>query len=440
MISHRKCSDFFRAALDKSVSPHQVILVEGARQVGKTTFVKHVLSSYENVLSLNLEEDKVLRAEIDTAPTFEAFTDLLKLKGFKPSLNQIVFIDEAQESDKLGGWVRFMKEKWLNTRTILTGSSMTRLFREDQRVPVGRISRLLLQPFSLNEFISCSNESAVIDALEDFSSEKPPSEVLHRRLLEITDRYIEIGGLPEAALTGIHGGDYSSLRRALLLNQEEDFIRKSSIQERSLFMAALRGTANHIGFPAKYTHVAPSSREGESLIGVMKSWHLVHEIEQKGHSSTSSFFPKRYLYDPGIAQQVRNMPFPRLSILSSLNSALRTQLGGLFENLVVISLLQHKMGQIDLSSWKESSSSPREVDFVWRDDLILPIECKAAQKLSPRVFSSLKAYLRATNLRIGVLVSAAPFRILRDEKLVLVNFPIYLCQPEIIRKTILSLQ
>ena len=60
----------------------------------------------------------------DECRDFAAFQDvLLDRHGFRPNADQVLFIDEAQESRTLGGFVRFMKEEWPRATVILSRSS-----------------------------------------------------------------------------------------------------------------------------------------------------------------------------------------------------------------------------------------------------------------------------------------------------------------------------
>ena len=137
-----------------------VLLVEGARQVGKTYLVESCLKSVdsERVISINLEKEKDLRLEIDQTKTFAEFSKWLEFKkGFKDNAAYVVFIDEAQESKNLGSYVMSMREDWRKTKVILTGSSMHRFFDGSVRVPVGRIEYLTVWPFTFLEFLKFGN-------------------------------------------------------------------------------------------------------------------------------------------------------------------------------------------------------------------------------------------------------------------------------------------
>ncbi|NMC64012.1 MAG: AAA family ATPase [SAR324 cluster bacterium] len=416
----------------------EVILVEGARQVGKTTLVEQVLASFKQVTKINLEEDLFLCKRIDDSLSFDEFAMLLRDRyNFDPNLgNPILFIDEAQESEKLGAYVRFMKEKWASARVVLSGSSMTRLFRDTQRIPVGRTVSVHITPFTFPEFLEAGGKKGVLQLIDEFKETLNAaafSPTIHKDLLDLLDLYLDIGGLPSVVMTFFHGENAKQLRSAILYSQENDFVRKTSIADRHLFRAGLKGIANYIGFPSKNSHVHEKQHIAENIISLETAWHLIYEIEQHGMNSSSRFYPKRYLYDIGIAQEVRDMPFPRLSLSSTKNPTLRTQLGGLFENILLIQLVAHKMSPFQISGWKKDPKEQKEVDFVWRNDQhVIPIECKASAKVTKRSFNSLKNYLNLTDSHFGILLSAAPFSIYQEDGLTFANLPLYLANGQAI--------
>ena len=112
-------------------SSRDVILVQGARQVGKTTLIEQTLTNRRSVFSLNLERDPSSLRDIDRTTSFDQFTKFLQAH-FKTAHfdhpDVLLFIDEAQESEKIGGYIRFMKEEWRHARVVMSGSSMTRIF------------------------------------------------------------------------------------------------------------------------------------------------------------------------------------------------------------------------------------------------------------------------------------------------------------------------
>ncbi len=118
------------AFIERQEPNKNVLLVEGARQVGKTRMVAHALQQTDKPsIEINLERDRRIRSAIDECVDFKDFEELLADRiGFHGDGGQVLFIDEAQESETLGSYVRFMKESWSRASVILSGSSLSRLF------------------------------------------------------------------------------------------------------------------------------------------------------------------------------------------------------------------------------------------------------------------------------------------------------------------------
>lgn len=122
----------------------------------------------------------------------------------------------------LGRFVRFMKESWPRTTTILSGSTLARLFRKDVRYPVGRVKRLTVSPFSFYEFLWAGKNDFLLEKL------KTPSQIsiiVHKELILNLDKYLEVGGLPAVVLEYFSDRDFRQLRSAVIADYEQDFIR-----------------------------------------------------------------------------------------------------------------------------------------------------------------------------------------------------------------------
>lgn len=81
----RSEESYLTTLITESVAPHRVILLKGARQVEKTTLMERVLATFKDTLSLNLEEDKILRSQTDQTTSFSEFEELLRLHRFDRS-------------------------------------------------------------------------------------------------------------------------------------------------------------------------------------------------------------------------------------------------------------------------------------------------------------------------------------------------------------------
>ena len=76
-------------------------------------------------------------------------------------------------------YVREMKEDATRTRWILSGSSMTRLFKKNHRIPVGRFAKYKINPFSFVGFLNVAGKPNLIETVVNFSPENKISDYLH---------------------------------------------------------------------------------------------------------------------------------------------------------------------------------------------------------------------------------------------------------------------
>ncbi|MBF0106547.1 MAG: AAA family ATPase, partial [Deltaproteobacteria bacterium] len=150
------------------VYPKQVLVVRGARQVGKTTCITKGIGSRPH-LSLNFERQPSIAESVDRCENFEDFTNYLKEEHkFIPG-SQILFIDESQYSLKLSRFIRFMKEEWQTSPVIITGSVVSEMFTEGHRQPVGQIKHTSMWPLSFKEFLSAAGQDSLVKAINTFS-------------------------------------------------------------------------------------------------------------------------------------------------------------------------------------------------------------------------------------------------------------------------------
>ena len=391
-------------SLPDEVHP-SVILLEGARQVGKTTLINHVLDMINRPsLRLNLEEYRSIAMKIDKCADFER---LLSVEySFKGDGQRLLFIDKAQESRYLGNFIRFMKEKWIHTPVILSGSSMSRMFKHVKRFPVGRLKRFHLQPFSYREFLRLLGKEELLDIKDFFSV----SDLVHSENLKMLQQYFLVGGLPAVIEAYKNDGNWKGVREDLFYDYKSDFERIFSEKEANLLELCLQGVSNNLGSQSLYSQIVKTTsslyRSIPEILGLLENWKLIHKLTLKsGRAEQPAFAPKRYLYDLGMAQQLRLCTIPVIDIINQLNTALRTPLGGLMENMLANELVF--TGQ-KLTGWKRGQNS-FEADFLYEtaDGGKIPVECKASLREKSRHLNGLLAYAEEFRVNRIVLVNLA---------------------------------
>ena len=422
-----------------------VIIVEGARQVGKSYFLNQVLQQEaQQLFAYDLEKDEKLRRKIEHTEDFFDFKDLMT-DQYGVLSGSVLFFDEAQESKRLAHYVKSFKEDWPEIQVVLSGSSMNRFFSKDMRIPVGRYRSICLYGFSFSEFIQYVHGHELADFIR--SAPKRVSSSRHELLLSWYNDYLNVGGYPEAVRVFKEQGNWSEVIDEILYSLEEDFERKEAYQPK-LFRDTTAGIANHIGNPSKFTHFDTTKYHAKQITSALAQWHIAYEVEQQAipPGKGGKFLPKRYLHDCGAVQQRRAVSAPPISVLNTLDPLLRTSLGGLIENAVLIQLLSGQSASLQIGTWKKNAGSPIEVDFVLKltqFGLSLPIECKAAMQVKKKHYTNILHYLDLTHQTIGLLISAAPLEFISVADNMIIQLPVYLASRKNIEKyvsLVLSMQ
>lgn len=426
----RKKTNEIKKLISEKLDHPNVILVEGPRQVGKTTTVEICLRENKILhLELNLEKNLMARDKIDACRNFEDFTYLLKDDfNFEPNGQKVLFIDEAQESRKLGSFVRSMKEDWQNTKVILTGSMMARLFRNDVRYPVGRVKTVHIQGLSFAEFLRAKNSNSELPDIIESANFSKISPLRHKELLNILNDYLMIGGLPEVVKSAWNKGGHEIMLRQILENYRQDFMRVFGEELAYLFENAMRGVADHVGSPSKITqavsHLDSAYRKMSEVFTRLENWNMIYLSQQRGGypEGTTLMHPKRYLFDLGLLNKLRTAGTPSLKLLENVESAHRKTLGGIIENFVAFHLMEQDH---PLCGFRKNTTG-LEIDFVIKNkNQIIPLECKATLRSKDSHLTGLKVYMREFNQKLGILASLAPFEIHRFSEGTIIRLPIY---------------
>ncbi|MCS7037151.1 MAG: ATP-binding protein [Saprospiraceae bacterium] len=173
-------------------SSHKIIVVYGARQVGKTTLVRELLKA---------QAGKVLEINADERPYWEVLSsrDWTKLRALVEGYD-ILFIDEAQRIPDIGINLKILHDKLPALRIIVTGSSSLDLANRIQEPLTGRAWTYVLYPISVDEWRRYTGANAFETqlALESFLRFGMYPEIFtlstpaqkQRYLQEITNSYL----------------------------------------------------------------------------------------------------------------------------------------------------------------------------------------------------------------------------------------------------------
>lgn len=181
----------------------RMLLIDGARQIGKSYIIRHVGEMmFPNYIEINMEEDKLgdrVFADAKTTKDFYMALSVVAGDKMKQRENTLVFLDEIQAYDHLLTLVKFlMKEKKFTY--IASGSLLGVTLKNTQSVPMGSLDIQHMYPMDFEEFLYANGvgEFAIDSMKESFNKQEALSEAMHNKLIDLFKKYLLVGGLPKA--------------------------------------------------------------------------------------------------------------------------------------------------------------------------------------------------------------------------------------------------
>jgi hypothetical protein len=327
----------------------KILLVLGARQVGKTTSVKNFLINKKfTYLNLDIEVDKnkLLAAFLlNPADAYEYFG--------RPDY---LVIDEAQREIKTAQIVKGWYDANTAMRIILLGSSSLNLLNQSAESLTGRNEKLFLSPLVFKEVIASQewfSENFTKDILlSNFSQQ------IHYLLMSS----LIFGSYPEAVTTWD--------KERFLLNLVSDYLFKDVLQlglvkSPELIKRLLLLLAHQIGSEVSINELANSlniSRQTiERYFDILEQTYVIFRLRSYSTNPRKeiSKSQKIYFYDTG----VRNALLKEFSL-----SETRSDIGALWENWVIAEFMKNNLlddQRKNIYFWRSRSLS--EVDLVIKD-------------------------------------------------------------------------
>ena len=279
----------------------KILLIDGARQVGKTFIVRYVGGKlFENFVEINMLKDSEgerLFAGVRTTEDF--YLNLSSVAGnrLKGRDDTLVFIDEIQAYPHLLTMLKFLADEGRFTY-IASGSLLGVTLSQTSSIPMGSIRRERMFPLDFEEFLyACGTGGDAVAAMRDrFDSLEPLDAAMHDRMLNLFRKYLLVGGLPDAVNAYINENNIVPVRAVQLETHEYYAADASKYDAEKKLM--IRRIYNLI----------PSNMENR------KKRVVAQRIEEKRGRSFGDYSDEfEYLTGAGIAlnvQAVSNPSFP----------------------------------------------------------------------------------------------------------------------------------
>ncbi|WOO89839.1 AAA family ATPase [Mollicutes bacterium LVI A0078] len=177
------------------------ICILGARQVGKSTVVKHAVQNYDSVY-INMFDTQGINEIFneDNDISVDRIVSSLELVAMKAiTTDTILIFDEIQSNPSALASLKSFKEDG-RYKVIGLGSNLGSflLTKSKYSFPVGQYTRLNMYPINFAEYLEATNNSFLKERLISQLRVGKIDELLHTKLLVLFDEYMAIGGMPEA--------------------------------------------------------------------------------------------------------------------------------------------------------------------------------------------------------------------------------------------------
>lgn len=351
--------------VEKKLNRGKVVVLYGARQVGKTTLVKSILEHFP-------EKSLYLNGEYLSVQERLSVNEAASLKSYLGD-NRLVVIDEAQKIDRIGTSLKILVDAYPEMQIIATGSSSFGLANKASEPLTGRVDQFTLYPLSLEEL------------------EKAIGRVETEARLE---NLLRFGSYPEVALSAETEASYR-LNEISANYLYKDVLSFEGMKKSSLVSDLLRLIALQLGQEVSYQELAAAL--GVSRPTIQKYLNL---LEQSFVIFTLRSFSRNlrkeisksikiYFFDLGI----------RNSLIQNYNSlSLRNDLGALWENFLIVERLKadsYRSRFVNRYFWR--TYDQKEIDYLEeRGGKLRAFEFKWSDKVAKVPKEFLKTYTGAT--------------------------------------------
>ena len=370
------------------------LVIEGARQVGKTWLMKEFgRTCFEQFTYINFEELNLQDVFAEKNP-HAIIQQLALISGNKidPQHTLLIF-DEIQECKSALNALKYFYEQMPELAIVAAGSLLGVSMAAGDSFPVGKVDHMTLYPLTFKEYLSMV-DVAMYDYLSNRQVGDAIVNTLEERIKRHFDDYRVCGGMPEAAMCMANGEGVEAVEKVqsnILKDYQLDFSKHASKTIIPRIGHIYRSIPSQLSkenrkFVYQLVKQGARAREYEDALQWLRQAGLIHQvylnktpnIPLTAYDDLSAF--KIYLSDIGLLRKLAEVPVAALVTKDDV-IGYREFKGAFAENYVLQSL--STQSTVNLRYWTSNNSA--EVDFLLQYDThILPIEVKSGKSTSSR--------------------------------------------------------
>ena len=396
----------------KITKKRECLLVNGARQVGKT-FIIDVFGreNYQSYIYLNLfknpEYKQVFEGELEPTEIYKRISLLVKNVKFIEG-DTLIFIDEIQACSKARTALKFlaMDDKYdIIASGSLLGLHYNKLSQEkadEISIPVGYEREVEMHSLDFEEFLWATGVSE--DAIENLKEYYEQKKVLPDTIKDLYQNklreYLVVGGMPAVVNAFVETSNFQEafkVQQKIFKAYEDDIQHYATNTERPKIRACYYSIPRQLAkeyskFQYKTVEKNGNAKKyGNALdwlvdAGLIKRVHNVSlpEMPLRAYEQPENF--KVYVTDIGLATHQFGFETQSALLRKELKGHAK---GGIYENLIFDIL--HKRG-LALNYYKNGENT-QEIEFVFeRSGEVIPVEVKSRNGLTTSMNEFIKRY------------------------------------------------
>lgn len=404
------------------------LIIEGARQVGKTWLMKEFgRLAYEDTVYINFDSNAIMTelfaADLDTKRLMMGLELYIGHK-INPD-NTLLIFDEIQEVPRALSSLKYFYENAPEYHIVCAGSLLGISLHHGTSFPVGKVDFLKLSPLSFREFLMAIGKEQFAELLDQKDFQMITG--FKQTYIDALKHYYFVGGMPEAVQCFVEDRNFNDVReiqKQILLDYEQDFSKHAPIELVPKIRMVWNCIPSQLAKENKkffYGRVRQGARakDYETAIMWLSDCGLVHKVSRvnaagiplRAYEDLKAF--KLFMVDVGLLGCMAGL---RQRTLLEGNNLFVEFKGALTEQYVCQQL--KTMQDLGVYYYTNDRGSC-EVDFVVdTGEQIVPVEVKAQENLRAK---SLKTYQEKYSPEVCIRASMSDYR--KEDWLI--NLPLY---------------
>ena len=402
----------------KNKTGRMPLIVNGARQVGKTYIIKEFGDlNYKNMVYFNLETNIAVNSYFETD-----IQPLRIIQYLETAAGQRIFpketlivLDEIQSCPRALTSLKAFCEEAPDYHIVCAGSLLgVAVNRENFSFPVGKVDEIQMFPMDFEEFLWALNEEILSEDIRNhFIDNTTFPEALHNKALDYYKQYLIVGGMPASVK------EFTETKSLIAASEIQGRIQNEYIADMAKYATATTSVKIRACYNSIPVQLAKENKKFQyklvqrggtaTIFGESIEWLNFSGVVLKCQKTEHGFMPvsvyadlsdfKLYLSDIGMLTAKSGMSHQ--TILSQVEED-NGFLGVLGENYVAQALVANRF---PLYYWKNDNTA--ELDFVLQlNGQVIPVEVKKGNRTKS---ISMNMFMKKYNCRYAIRISKKNF-------------------------------